>query len=50
VLEDLGQVLKMNGTKRMYTVAGQEVRSHIKYEISKLNRCGTVVIYHHPEI
>lgn len=27
VLEDLGQVLKMNGAKRMYTVAGQEVRS-----------------------
>lgn len=27
VLEDLGQVLKMNGVKRMYTVAGQEVRS-----------------------
>ena len=26
VLEDLGQVLKMNGAKRMYTVAGQEVR------------------------
>jgi microtubule-associated protein-like 1/2 len=29
VLEDLGQVLKMNGTKRMYTVAGQEVRNVI---------------------
>lgn len=27
VLEDLGQVLKMNGAKRMYTVSGQEVRS-----------------------
>nr|CAD7260678.1 unnamed protein product [Timema shepardi] len=27
VLEDLGQVLKMNGAKRMYTVNGQEVRS-----------------------
>ncbi|XP_044731561.1 echinoderm microtubule-associated protein-like CG42247 isoform X2 [Chrysoperla carnea] len=27
VLEDLGQVLKMNGAKRMYTVQGQEVRS-----------------------
>ncbi|XP_065155332.1 echinoderm microtubule-associated protein-like CG42247 isoform X3 [Atheta coriaria] len=27
VLEDLGQVLKMSGAKRMYTVAGQEVRS-----------------------
>jgi len=27
VLEDLGQVLKMNGVKRMYTVSGQEVRS-----------------------
>lgn len=25
VLEDLGQVLKMNGAKRMYTVSGQEV-------------------------
>lgn len=25
VLEDLGQVLKMSGAKRMYTVAGQEV-------------------------
>jgi hypothetical protein len=29
VLEDLGQVLKMNGTKRMSTVAGQEVRNII---------------------
>ncbi|KAI4501676.1 hypothetical protein M0802_003011 [Mischocyttarus mexicanus] len=27
VLEDLGQVLKMNGAKRMFTVSGQEVRS-----------------------
>lgn len=27
VVEDLGQVLKMNGAKRMYTVSGQEVRS-----------------------
>ncbi|KAF6215574.1 hypothetical protein GE061_010330 [Apolygus lucorum] len=27
VVEDLGQVLKMNGARRMYTVAGQEVRS-----------------------
>lgn len=27
VLEDLGQVLKMNGAKRMYTAGGQEVRS-----------------------
>lgn len=27
VLEDLGQVLKMSGAKRMYTVAGQEVTS-----------------------
>ncbi|XP_015605282.1 echinoderm microtubule-associated protein-like CG42247 isoform X2 [Cephus cinctus] len=27
VLEDLGQVLKMNGAKRMFTVTGQEVRS-----------------------
>ncbi|XP_047113095.1 echinoderm microtubule-associated protein-like CG42247 [Schistocerca piceifrons] len=27
VLEDLGQVLKMIGAKRMYTVSGQEVRS-----------------------
>lgn len=27
VLEDLGQVLKMSGVKRMYTVSGQEVRS-----------------------
>lgn len=27
MLEDLGQVLKMNGAKRMYTVSGQEVRS-----------------------
>lgn len=27
VLEDLGQVLKMTGAKKMYTNAGQEVRS-----------------------
>lgn len=27
VLEDLGQVLKMNGAKKMFTVGGQEVRS-----------------------
>lgn len=27
VLEDLGQVLKMTGAKRMYTAGGQEVRS-----------------------
>ncbi|XP_065211551.1 echinoderm microtubule-associated protein-like CG42247 isoform X2 [Planococcus citri] len=27
VVEDLGQVLKINGAKRMYTVSGQEVRS-----------------------
>lgn len=27
VLEDLGQVLKMTGAKRMYTGGGQEVRS-----------------------
>ncbi|XP_052737703.1 echinoderm microtubule-associated protein-like CG42247 isoform X2 [Bicyclus anynana] len=27
VLEDLGQVLKMSGAKRMYTITGQEVRS-----------------------
>lgn len=27
VLEDLGQVLKMSGAKRMYTASGQEVRS-----------------------
>ncbi|KAL1137752.1 hypothetical protein AAG570_009448, partial [Ranatra chinensis] len=27
VVEDLGQVLKMNGAKRMFTVSGQEVRS-----------------------
>lgn len=27
VLEDLGQVLKMTGAKRMYTASGQEVRS-----------------------
>ncbi|KAH1003387.1 hypothetical protein HUJ05_011311 [Dendroctonus ponderosae] len=27
VLEDLGQVLKMSGARRMYTVNGQEVRS-----------------------
>ncbi|GBP26157.1 Echinoderm microtubule-associated protein-like CG42247 [Eumeta japonica] len=27
VLEDLGQVLKMSGAKRMYTISGQEVRS-----------------------
>ncbi|KAF5291175.1 hypothetical protein FQA39_LY14417 [Lamprigera yunnana] len=27
VLDDLGQVLKMNGAKRMFTVSGQEVRS-----------------------
>ncbi|XP_076265445.1 doublecortin-domain-containing echinoderm-microtubule-associated protein isoform X2 [Rhynchophorus ferrugineus] len=27
VLEDLGQVLKMNGAKKMFTVSGQEVRS-----------------------
>jgi echinoderm microtubule-associated protein-like 1/2 len=27
VLEDLGQVLKMNGAKKMYTINGQEVRS-----------------------
>lgn len=27
VLEDLGQVLKMNGAKRMWTMNGQEVRS-----------------------
>lgn len=27
VLEDLGQVLKMSGAKRMFTVSGQEVRS-----------------------
>lgn len=25
VLEDLGQVLKMSGAKRMYTITGQEV-------------------------
>lgn len=25
VVEDLGQVLKINGAKRMYTVSGQEV-------------------------
>lgn len=25
VLEDLGQVLKMNGAKKMFTVTGQEV-------------------------
>jgi microtubule-associated protein-like 1/2 len=31
VLEDLGQVLKMSGAKRMYTVSGQEVRNHIIY-------------------
>jgi hypothetical protein len=30
VLEDLGQVLKMNGAKRMYTVAGQEVRHGVR--------------------
>lgn len=28
VLEDLGQVLKMNGAKRMFTVSGQEVRGY----------------------
>lgn len=28
VLEDLGQVLKMNGAKRMFTVSGQEVSYH----------------------
>jgi hypothetical protein len=27
VLEDLGQVLKMGGAKRMFTLSGQEVRS-----------------------
>jgi echinoderm microtubule-associated protein-like 1/2 len=27
VLEDLGQVLKMNGAKKMFTINGQEVRS-----------------------
>ncbi|XP_014242237.2 echinoderm microtubule-associated protein-like CG42247 isoform X2 [Cimex lectularius] len=27
VVEDLGQVLKMNGARRMFTVSGQEVRS-----------------------
>lgn len=27
VLEDLGQVLKMNGAKRMFTVSGQEVNA-----------------------
>lgn len=26
VLEDLGQVLKINGAKKMYTGTGQEVR------------------------
>ena len=29
VVEDLGQVLKINGAKRMYTVSGQEVRINI---------------------
>lgn len=27
VLEDLGQVLKMSGAKRMYTITGQEVHT-----------------------
>lgn len=29
VLEDLGQVLKMNGAKKMFTVSGQEVSYYI---------------------
>lgn len=31
VLEDLGQVLKMNGAKRMFTVSGQEVNYLIHF-------------------
>ncbi|RZF49341.1 hypothetical protein LSTR_LSTR013629 [Laodelphax striatellus] len=36
VLEDLGQVLKMNGAKRMYTIAGQEVK--LKDKSKRKNR------------
>lgn len=31
VLEDLGQVLKMSGAKRMYTITGQEVCFNVIY-------------------
>lgn len=30
VLDDLGQVLKMQGTKKMYTANGHDVRFHNK--------------------
>lgn len=39
VLEDLGQVLKMNNARRMFTVSGQEVRSfsQLRHEFADMD-------------